>query len=148
MKEGSPEGSTKGGGDMTALTKDTAIEGLIRELEIADATETNVGTWAGPEGEMRVAIIHETGHVYAVAGRNEEGTDPALLFRLPVESMGVEAAIRAVEKHLEQDHAPKMRECDMLGCRNPVPEDQGKSVAPGTYLAVCDECAPIVATVR
>lgn len=133
---------------MTALTKDTAIEGLIRELEIADATETSVGMWDSPEGEMRVAIIHETGHVYAVSGSDEAGTDPALLFRLPVESMGVEAAIQAVEKHLEQDHAPKMRECDMLGCRNPVPEDQGKSVAPGTYLAVCDECAPIVATVR
>ena len=148
MKEGSPEGSTKGGGDMTALTKDTAIEGLIRELEIADATETNVGMWDSPEGEMRVAIIHETGHVYAVSGSDEAGTDPALLFRLPVERMGVKAAIQAVERHMEQDRAPKLRECDMLGCRNPVPEDRGKSVAPGTYLAVCDECAPIVATVR
>ena len=133
---------------MTALTIDTAIEDLIRELEIADPTETNVGTWVGPEGEMRVAIIHETGHVYAIAGKNEEGTDPALLFRLPVEKIGVEAAIQAVERHLESEHHPRMRECDMLGCRNPVPEDRGKSVAPGTYLAVCDECAPIVATVR
>ena len=148
MKEGSPEGSTKGGGDMTALTKDTAIEDLIRELEIADPTETSVGMWSGAEGEMRVAIIHETGHVYAVSGSDEAGTDPALLFRLPVERMGVKAAIQAVERHMEQDRAPKLRECDMLGCRNPVPEDRGKSVAPGTYLAVCDECAPIVATVR
>ena len=133
---------------MTALAKDTSIEDLIRELEIADPTETSIGMWDSPEGEMRVAIIHETGHVYAVPERYEEGTDPALLFRLPVEKMGVEAAIQAVEKHLESDHQPKTRECDMLGCRNPVPEDGGKSVAPGTYLAVCDECAPIVATVR
>ena len=133
---------------MTALTKDTAIEDLIRELDIADPTETSVGMWDSPEGEMRVAIIHETGHVYAVPERYEERTDPALLFRLPVEKMGVEAAIQAVERHLESEHQPRMRECDMLGCRNPVPEDRGKSVAPGTYLAVCDECAPIVATVR
>ena len=133
---------------MTGLTIDTAIEDLIRELKIADPTETSVGMWDSPEGEMRVAIIHETGHVYAAPERYEEGMDPALLFRLPVEKMGVEAAIQAVEKHLEQDNAPKMRKCDMLGCRNPVPEDRGKSVAPGTYLAVCDECAPIVATVR
>ena len=133
---------------MTTFKRDTTVDDLITELEIADPTETSVGMWDSPEGEMRVAIIHETGHVYAVPERNEEGTDPALLFRLPVEKMGVEAAIQAVEKHLEQDHAPKMRECDMLGCRNPVPEDQGKSVAPGTYLAVCDECGPIVATVR
>ena len=130
---------------MTALTIDAAIEDLIRELEISDPTETSVGMWDSPEGEMRVAIIHETGHVYAVPERYEEGTDPALLFRLPVEKIGVEAAIQAVEKRLEQDQAPKMRECDMLGCRNPVQEDKGKSVAPGTYL---DECAPIVATVR
>ena len=133
---------------MTALTKDTAIEDLIRELDIADPTETSVGMWDSPEGEMRVAIIHETGHVYAVPERYEERMDPALLFRLPVEKMGVEAAIQAVERHLESEHQPRMRECDMLGCRNPVPEDRGKSVAPGTYLAVCDECAPIVATVR
>lgn len=134
---------------MTTLRKDTAVESLIRELEIADPTETSVGMWDSPEGEMRVAIIHETGHVYAVPERYEARTDPALLFRLPVEKMGVEAAIEAVEKHLEsQGHAPRMRECDMLGCRNPVTEEQGKSVAPGTYLAVCDECAPIVATVR
>ena len=133
---------------MTTLRRDTAIEQLIRELEIDDPTETNVGTWDGPEGEMRVAIIHETGHVYAVSERDEDERDPALLFRLPVETIGVEAAIQAVEKHLETDHSPKMRQCDMLGCRNPVPEDQGKSVAPGTYLAICDECAPIVATVR
>ena len=133
---------------MTALAKDTAIEDLIRELDIADPAETSVGTWDSPEGEMRIAIIHETGHVYAVPERYEAGTDPALLFRLPVEKMGVEAAIQAVEKHLDLEHQPKMRECDMLGCRNPVREDNGKSVAPGTYLAVCDECAPIVATVR
>lgn len=133
---------------MAALAKDTAIEDLIRELDIADPAETSVGMWDSPEGEMRVAIIHETGHVYAVPERYEAGTDPALLFRLPVEKMGVEAAIQAVERHLESEHQPRMRECDMLGCHNPVPEDQGKSVAPGTYLAVCDECAPIVATVR
>ena len=133
---------------MTTLRRDTAVGDLIRELEIADPTETSVGMWDSPEGEMRVAIIHETGHVYAIAGANEEEADPALLFRLPVEKMGVEAAIQAVEKHLESEHQPRIRECDMLGCRNPVTEEQGKSVAPGTYLAVCDECAPIVATVR
>ena len=86
---------------MTALAKDTAIEDLIRELDIADPAETSVGMWDSPEGEMRVAIIHETGHVYAVPERYEAGTDPALLFRLPVEKMGVEAAIQAVERHLE-----------------------------------------------
>ena len=133
---------------MTTLRKDTTFESLIKELEIADPTETKVGTWSGPEGEMRVAIIHETGHVYAISGIDEEESDTALLFRLPVEKIGVEAAIQAVEKHLESRHQPRMRECDMLGCRNPVTEDQGKSVAPGTYLAVCDDCAPIVATVR
>ena len=132
---------------MTTRTQ-TSIEDLIRELEIADPTETSVGTWDGPEGEMRVSIIHETGHVYAVSEGDEAEMDPALLFRLPVEKIGVEAAIQAVERHLEQDRRPNMRECEMMGCRNPVPENQGKSVAPGTYLAVCDECAPIVATVR
>ena len=85
--------------------------------------------------------------MYAV-DEGEDESDPSLLFRLPVETMGVEAAIEAVERHLELVHQPKMRECDMLGCRNLVSEDQGKSVAPGTYLAICDECAPIVATVR
>ncbi len=131
---------------MTGSIK-TTIEDLIRELKIEDPTETRVGTWGGPDGEMRVAIIHETGHVYAVADESEKESDPALLFRLPVEKIGVEAAILAVEKHLEQ-HQPAMRKCEMMGCRNPVPENQGKSVAPGTYLSVCDECAPVVATVR
>ena len=133
---------------MTTRRRDTAMEDLIRELEISDPTETSVGTWDGPEGEMRVAIIHETGHVYVIPDEDGENKDPALLFRLPVEKIGVEAAIQAVEKHLGLSHQPNMRECDMLGCRNLVPEDQGKSVAPGTYLAICAECAPIVATVR
>ena len=133
---------------MTTLRRETPIEDLIRELEITDPTETSVGTWNGPTGEMRVAIIHETGHVYASPVEDEKESDPALLFRLPVEKIGVEAAIQAVEKHLESEHRPNLRECDMLGCRNLVTEDQGKSVAPGTYLAVCDDCAPIVATVR
>ena len=133
---------------MNTLRRAINIEDLIRELEIIDPTETSVGTWSSPEGEMRVAIIHESGHVYATPGDNEDERDPALLFRLPVEKMGVEAAIQAVARHLESVRQPNMRECDMLGCRNPVPEDRGKSVAPGTYLAVCDDCAPIVATVR
>ncbi len=133
---------------MTTIRKDTSVEGLKRELEISDPTETSLGTWGSPEGEMRVAIIHETGHVYAVSREEEEEGDPALLFRLPVERMGVEAAIDAVEKYLESENRPNMRECDMLGCRNLVAGDKGKSVAPGTYLAVCDDCAPVVATVR
>ena len=53
----------------------TSIEKLIRELKIADPTETCVGTWDGPEGEMRVALIHETGHVYAVS-EDEAANDP------------------------------------------------------------------------
>ena len=130
-----------------ALHRERAIESLIRDLDIADPTETSVGTWDSPDGEKRVSIFHETGHVYAVPSRSGD-RDPELLFRLPVETMGVEAAIEAVERHFESIAPPKMRECDMLNCRNPVTEDQGKSVAPGTYLAVCDECAPIVATVR
>lgn len=133
---------------MTELRTETTIEDLIRELEISDPTETSVGTWDGPEGEMRVAIIHETGHVYAIPEEHEKEGDAALLFRLPVERIGVEAAIQAVERHLEPDHPMAARECDMIGCRNPVPGEHGKSVAPGTYLAVCDECAPVVATVR
>ena len=133
---------------MTTLRKDTTVDDLIRELEITDPTETSVGMWNGPDGEMRVAIFHETGHVYAIPREDEEVRDPALLFRLPVEKIGVEAAIEAVEKYLGPDQRPNVRECDMLGCRNLVTEDKGKSVAPGTYLAVCDDCAPIVATVR
>lgn len=125
----------------------TSIENLIRELKISDPTETCVGTWDGPEGEMRVAIIHETGHVYAVS-EEEVTNDPALLFRLPVEKIGVAAAIETVERHLEQVHPVATRECEMMGCRNAVAADRGKSIAPGTYLTVCDECAPIAATVR
>ena len=133
---------------MTTLRRETTIEDLIRELEITDPTETSVGSWDGPGGEMRVAIIHETGHVYAIPGEDEGERDAELLFRLPVEKIGVEAAIEAVEKHLGPDRHTTTRVCDMMGCRNLVPGDQGKSVAPGTYLAVCDECVPIVATVR
>jgi len=133
---------------MHALSNDKHIDDLIRELDIVDPAETCLGSWNGPEGEMRLAMIHETGHVYAVPEEAEEESDPALLFRLPVETMGVEAAIEAVERHLEMEHRTRMRECDMLGCRNLVSEEQGKSVAPGTYLAICDDCAPIVATVR
>ncbi len=125
----------------------TSIEKLIRELKIADPTETCVGTWDGSEGEMRVALIHETGHVYAVS-EDEAANDPALLFRLPVEKIGVAAAIEAVERHLEQAQHGNTRECEMMGCRNLVAADRGKSIAPGTYLTVCDECAPIAATVR
>ena len=125
----------------------TSIENLIRELKISDPTETCVGTWDGPEGEMRIAIIHETGHVYAVS-EEEETNDPALLFRLPVEKIGVAAAIEAVETHLEQVPGGNTRECEMMGCRNVVAADRGKSIAPGTYLTVCDECAPIAAMVR
>ena len=54
---------------------------------------------------------------------------------------GREAAIQAVEKYLESDDTPHLRECDMFGCRNLVSDDQGKSIAPATYLAVCDDCA-------
>ena len=132
---------------MTTRTR-TPVEDLILELEIADPTETRVGKLDSPEGETLVAIIHETGHVYAVSAEEEDSRDPALLFRLPVERIGVEAAIQAVERHLQQDSRPKTRECEMMGCRNPVPLNQGKSVAPGTYLSVCDQCAPIAATVR
>ena len=126
----------------------TNREEFFRELQISDPSETSVGTWDRPEGEMRVAIIHETGHVYAVSREERDEGHPELLFRLPVERMGVEAAIQAVEKHLSSPYRSNLRECDMLGCRNPVSAEQGKSVAPGTYLAVCDNCAPIVATVR
>ena len=133
---------------MIMLRRETTIKDLIRELDISDPAATGVGTWDAPQGEMRVAIIHETGHVYAVPGEDGEERDAALLFRLPVEKIGVEAAIRAVEQHLAQARPAATRECDMMGCRNPVPGSQGKSVAPGTYLAVCDQCAPIVATVR
>ena len=125
----------------------TSIENLIRELKISDPTETRVGTWDGPEGEMRIAIIHETGHVYAVS-EDEAASDPALLFRLPVEKIGVAAAIEPVEKHLEQVHPENTRQCEMMGCSNVVTADRGKSIAPGTFLTVCDECAPIAATVR
>ena len=134
---------------MTTLNRETSVQILIRELKIGDPTETSVGTWGSPKGEMRVAIIHETGHVYAISDSGETANkDPSLLFRLPVETMGVDAAIQAVERYLESEPRPASRECDMLGCHNPVTEDQGKSVAPGTYLAICDECAPIVELVR
>ena len=133
---------------MSTTRGETTIEHLIRELEISDTTETSVGTWDSPDGAMRVAIIHQTGHVYASPGEDEAERDAELLFRLPVEKMGVEAAIQAVEKYLEPEPEKPTRQCDMMGCRNPVTLDQGKSVAPGTYLAVCDECAPVVATVR
>lgn len=130
-----------------ALHRTKGIEALIRDLHIADSTQSSVGTWDSPEGEKRVSIFHETGHVYAVPYEFGE-SGPELLFRLPVERIGVDAAIQAVEQYFESAGQPKMRECDMMNCRNPVPEDAGKSIAPGTYLAVCDECAPIVAMVR
>ena len=133
---------------MIALGRAATIVELIRDLEIADPTETSLGKWDSPEGEMRVSIFHETGHVYAVPEDGIEEKAAELLFRLPVEKIGVEAAIQAVEGYLGSEHHPKMRECDMMSCHNPVPEDSGKSVAPGTYLAVCDDCALIVATVR
>ena len=126
----------------------TSIENLIRELKISDPTETCVGTWDGPCGEMRVAVIHETGHVYAVSEDEDVANDPALLFRLPVEKIGVAGAIEAVERHLEKVHPGNTRQCEMIGCSNVVAADRGKSIAPGTYLTVCDECAPIAATVR
>ena len=133
---------------MNALGREAALHDLISELEITDPTETSVGTWNGPVGEVRVAIIHETGHVYATPEVGEYEGNPELLFRLPVEKMGVDAAIQAVESYLGSERPANTRKCDMLGCNNPVNVDQGKSVAPGTYLAVCDDCAPIVATVR
>lgn len=134
---------------MTTLNREASVEVLKRELQICDPAETRVGTWDSPNGEMRVAIIHETGHVYAVSDTGETANkDPALLFRLPVETMGVDAAIQAVERYLESVPRPAARQCDMLGCRNPVSEDQGRSVAPGTFLAICGECAPVVALVR
>ncbi len=138
---------------MTApVRRGTTIEDILGELEISDPTETSVGTWDGPDGEMRVVIIHETGHVYAIPwksmeleGMEQQGA--ALLFRLPVEKIGVEAAIWAMEKRLEPERSPPMRECDMMGCRNAVPANRGRSIAPGTCLAVCNECAPIVSVV-
>jgi hypothetical protein len=48
---------------MNASAIETHIDDLIRELKIIDPTETCLGTWNSPEGEMRLAIIHETGHV-------------------------------------------------------------------------------------
>lgn len=133
---------------MNTTEKGITFDDLIRELEIVDPTETSVGTWNSSTGEMRVAIIHETGHVYAIPEEEEKETDPSLLFRLPVERIGIDAAIEAVENYLQSDHRPAMRKCDMLGCQNLVPRDVGRSVAPGTYLAVCNDCAPIVETVR
>ena len=133
---------------MNTLRIEATVSDLLTELEITDPTETSVGAWNSPGGEVRVAIIHETGHVYAVPEMDQAEGEAELLFRLPVEKIGVDAAVDAVERYLGSTQPPPTKECEMFGCRNPVPIGQGKSIAPGTYLAVCDDCAPTVSTVR
>ena len=109
---------------MIASGREAAIEDLIRELEIADPTETGLGTWDRPDGEMRVSMFHETGHVYAVPDDVTEERDAELLFRLPVEKIGIDAAIKAVEGYLGATRQPKLRECDNAELPQPCARGQ------------------------
>ena len=125
------------------------VEELLRDLQVHNPTETKVGNWNGPDGEVEVVFIHETGHVYLEPAR--AGGEPMLLFRLPVEALGVEGAIAVLEKQLSRHPEPETaftgntRKCATPGCMTLIPEDTGRSVAPGTYIAACDPCMVILA---
>jgi len=49
--------------------------------------------------------------------------------------------------HLRQDHTSAMLECELTGCREPVPENESGRVTPDTRLSVGERRVPVVATV-
>ena len=116
---------------------ETPIEIMLRELEVTNPEETATGTWPSPRGPVRVSLIHQTGHVYSTpaAGPAQE---PAVLYRLPVEEIGLEACIKAVDSLLQKPEEQDVKQCDTPGCNNPA--GPAVSIAPATYVAICGFC--------
>ena len=119
---------------MNAVANQPGIARMLREIGVTRPEETALGTIVRDGKPAEVALIHQTGHLYA---RDGEGGS-TLLARLKVEEKGLEACIETARGWLTPS-----KPCDTPGCYNPA--EQSASIAPGTFVSVCCHCAAAVA---
>ena len=119
---------------MNAIANQSGIVRMLREIGVTHPEETVLGTIFRDGKPVEVALIHQTGHLYA---RDGEGGS-TLLARLKVEEKGLEACIETARGWLIPS-----KPCDTPGCSNPA--EQSTSIAPGTFVSVCRHCAGAVA---
>ena len=119
---------------MNAVANQSGIAHMLREIGVTHAEETVLGTIVRDGKSVEVALIHQTGHLYA---RDGEGGG-TLLARLKVEEKGLEACIETARGWLTP-----AKPCDTPGCSNAA--EQSTSIAPGTFVSVCRQCLEAVA---
>ena len=118
------------------------LQKLLQELGVTDGEETEIAIRSEDGGDLRVAMIHQTGHVYSETAGGEAGRT-TVLARLQVEKMGVAACLEAAQAHFNSNcQAPTqagMKVCDTPGCNNRA--DRATNIAPATFVSVCPECS-------
>ena len=119
---------------MNAIANQSGIARMLQEIGVLHPEETLLGTIVRDGKSAEVALIHQTGHLYA---RDGEGGS-TLLARLKVEEKGLEACIETARGWLTP-----AKPCDTPSCSNPA--EQATSIAPGTFVAVCRQCAGAIA---
>ena len=112
----------------------SGIARMLQEIGVVHPEETALGTVVRDGKRAEVALIHQTGHLYA---RDGEG-GITLLARLKVEEKGLEACLETARGWLTPS-----KPCDTPGCSNPA--ERATSIAPGTFVAVCRLCAGALA---
>ena len=115
---------------MNAVTNQSGIARMLQEIGVSHPEETLLGTIIRDGKPAEVALIHQTGHLYARSG--EGGC--TLLARLKVEEKGLEVCIETARGWLTPS-----KPCDTPGCANPA--EQATNIAPATFVAVCRRCA-------
>ena len=119
---------------MNAVANQSGIARMLQEIGVTHPEETMLGTIVRDGKPVEVALIHQTGHLYA---RDGEGGS-TLLARLKVEEKGLETCIETARGWLTPS-----KPCDTPGCASPA--EQSTSIAPGTFVSVCRHCAEAVA---
>ena len=112
-------------------------EDPLQELGIHGEEETTVLERPGRGKGERIAIIHRTGHLYAVP---EDG-QARILARFQVERYGLGAcldAARALTADIRKS-GKHGKTCDTPGCNDPALKSV--SIAPATSVSLCGECA-------
>lgn len=119
---------------MNGVTNQSGIARMLQEIGVTHSEETVLGTIVRDGKQAKVALIHQTGHLYA---RDGEGGS-TLLARLKVEEKGLETCIKTARGWLTPS-----KPCDTPGCSNPA--EQATNIAPATFVAVCRQCAGAIA---
>ncbi len=119
---------------MNAVSSQSGITRMFEEIGVDHPEETVLGGIVRDGKPAKVALIHQTGHLYA---RDGEG-GITLLARLKVEERGLEACLETARGWL-----PPAKPCDTPGCSNPA--EQAANIAPATFVTVCRQCAGTMA---